>query len=74
MDAKQFVKQINECRDYLLKASDVMRRHGREISTLPDLASLPPTVIAEMKKYNQGEQTFEETFARIVTLLPGCDV
>lgn len=69
-DAKELVRQINECKQYLLKAADTLRRYGGAISNQPELADLPPVVIAEMKKYNQGAQTFEEMFARVVTLLP----
>jgi hypothetical protein len=69
-DAKDFVKQINECKGYLLKTADMMRKQGGDISKHPEIASLPPIVVAEMKKYNQGERTFEEMFARIATQLP----
>ena len=70
MDAKEFVKQIGEAKVYLLKASNALRKHAGEISNHPDLAALPPDVLTEIKKYNQGAQSFEEMFARIATLLP----
>ena len=70
MDAKEFVKQIAEAKSYLLKASDALRKHAGEISNHPELAALPPAIIAELKKYNQGTQSFEEMFARVATLLP----
>lgn len=69
-DAKEFVKQISQAKAYVLKASATMKKHVGEISQHPDLAALPPEVILELKRYNQGEQAFEETFARIVTILP----